>query len=86
MLSDLEFLNKAEENLEWFHNNFLELREKYAGKQIAIKDKTIVAVAQNGKKLLESLKNKNIEDSEVIIERIIPKNETRMEIFLRFRE
>jgi hypothetical protein len=78
MLSDLDFLNKAEENLEWFHTNFLEIQEKYAGKQIAIKDKAIVAFAENGKKLLESLTDKNIDDSEVVIERIIPKGELRI--------
>ncbi len=75
MLSDLDLLNSAEESLKWFHDNSNEIREKYAGKQIAIKDKEIIAVADNGKKLLDLLKSKNIDDSEVIIERISPKGE-----------
>jgi hypothetical protein len=75
MQSDLDLLNSAEESLKWFHDNFNEIREKFAGKQIAIRDKEIIAFADNGKKLLELLKTKNIDDSEVIIERITPKGE-----------
>ena len=78
MQSDLEFLNKTEENLEWFKNNFSEIREKYPGKQIAIKDRQIIAVADNGNQLLSLLEDKNIDDSEVIIERIIPKGEIKI--------
>lgn len=75
MLSDLELLNSAEESLKWFHDNFSELQEKYAGKQIAIKEKAIVAFADSGKKLLDVLKDKKIDDSEVIIEIVNPKDE-----------
>ena len=78
MISDLELLNSSEENLIWFQENFLKIREKYAGKQIAIKDREIVAVADNGKALLDALKKKNIDDSRVIIERIIPKGELKI--------
>ena len=78
MISDLELLNSSEENLIWFQENFLKIREKYAGKQIAIKDREIVAVADNGKALLDALKKKKIDDSQVIIERIIPKGELKI--------
>ena len=78
MQSDLEFLNNKKENLKWFQNNFSEIREKYGGKQIAIKDKKVVAVADSGIALLEDLKNKKIDDSDVIIERIIPKGEIKI--------
>ena len=78
MLSDLELLNKAEENLKWFIANSSLIRVKYAGKQIAIKDKSIVAIGSNGKELLDNLKSRNIDDSEVIIERIPPKGEIRI--------
>ena len=78
MQSDLDMLSQAEENLKWFHDNFNEIKEKYSGKQIAIKDKSIIAFAENGKKLLEILKSKDIDDSEVIIERISPKGEIRI--------
>ncbi len=78
MVSDLELLNASEENLVWFQNNFLKIRETYPGKQLAIKDKEIVAFADNGKALLNILKQKNIDDSQVIIERIIPKGELKI--------
>lgn len=78
MLSDLELLNKTEENLKWFIANSSRIRVKYAGKQIAIKDKAIVAFGNNGRELLDNLKNKNIDDSEVIIERIPSKGEIRI--------
>ena len=78
MVSDLELLKISEENPIWFQNNFLKIRENYPRKQIAIKDKEIVAVADNGKALLEALKNKNIDDSEVIIERIVPKGDGKI--------
>jgi len=78
MLSDLELLNKAEENLEWFKENFSKIQERYPGKVIAIKDKKIIDSTKNSQQLLESLKNKRIDDSEVIIERISPKGEIRI--------
>ena len=78
MTSDIDLLNMAEENLLWFQHNFEDIREKYSGKQIAIMDKKIVAVADTGEALLEFLKSKNIDDSQVIIERIFPKGELKI--------
>lgn len=75
MLSDLDLLNSAVENLKWFHDNFSELQEKYENKIIAIKDKKIIISADNVDKLLAILKNKGIDDSEVLIESIHPKDE-----------
>ncbi len=75
MMTNLELLTSSEESLEWFQENFLEIKEKYQNKMIAIKNKQIVAIASNTKDLLKILKEKGINESEVLIESIIPKNE-----------
>ena len=74
-MTNLELLTSSEESLEWFQENFLEIKEKYQNKMIAIKNKQIVAIASNTKDLLKILKEKGINESEVLIESIIPKNE-----------
>ncbi|MAG02954.1 hypothetical protein CMI42_06455 [Candidatus Pacearchaeota archaeon] len=78
MKSDLEMLNEAEENLEWFTRNSKNIQEEFGGKAIAIKDKKIVSSADSGIKLLEVLKKQNIDRSDVIIERIPPRGEIRI--------
>ncbi len=75
MLSDIELLNLAEENLKWFIANSSNIRDRFPNKLIAIKDKTIVASSENADELLKILKEKGIDDSEVLIEPISPKNE-----------
>ena len=75
MLSDLELLNVSEDNLEWFQANSLSIRERFAEKIIAIKDRKIVASAGSINDLLEILKSENIDESEVLIEFVVPKNE-----------
>jgi len=75
MLTDLELLNVSEENLKWFQSNSIEIREKFTGKFIAIKDKKIVASANNPEKLMSVLKEKGIDDSEVLIEAVTSKDE-----------
>ncbi|MBM3234158.1 hypothetical protein FJZ19_03615 [Candidatus Pacearchaeota archaeon] len=75
MVSDLELLNSSEESLKWFQENSIKIREEFANKIIAIKNKEIVASAKNINELLIFLKEKNIDESEVLIEFIVPKNE-----------
>ena len=75
MLSDTELLDLAEENLKWFIANSSNIRDKFSNKLIAIKDKTIVASSENTDELLNILKEKGIDDSEVLIEVIPSRNE-----------
>ncbi len=75
MLSDLDLLNSAEESLKWFIANSSKIKNKYPNKLIAIKDKTIVASSGNTEELLKTLKEKGIDDSEVLIEVIPSKDE-----------
>ena len=75
MLTDLELLEISEENLEWFQENSKEIQEQFTNKIIAIKDKRIIASAENINELLKLLKEKNIDSSEVLIEPIFSKKE-----------
>ncbi len=75
MLTNIELLNSSEESLEWFNENFSSIQDKYSNKIIAIKDKQIIASASNIDLLFKILKEKEIDESEVLIEVISPKNE-----------
>lgn len=75
MLTNLELLNSSEESLEWFNDNFKSIQEKYANKIIAIKDKQIVADAVSIDLLFKILKDNGIDESEILIEVVSPKNE-----------
>lgn len=75
MMTNLELLNVTEENIEWLNNNYEKIQEEFAGKIIAIKDKKIVASATTSELILKELENKGIDESDVLIEVIPPKNE-----------
>ena len=75
MMSNLELLENAEEDLDWYSNNYENLQEKFSNKIVAIKEKRVVASANNIKGLLEELKIEVIDESEVLIEVIYPRNE-----------
>ncbi len=75
MLSDLELLQSSERDLRWFNANSDMIREKFVGKIVAIKDGCVVESAGNINELLEVLKKKGIDQSEVLIEAISPANE-----------
>ena len=84
MLTNIQLLSFSEENLEWFNDNFNEIQEKYTNRIVAIKDKMIVASASNINSLLDILKEKDIDSSEVLIETITPKNEIVWELINPF--
>ncbi len=75
MLSDLELLNSAEKDLEWFQENSEKIRDEFARKIIAIKDKKVIASAEDINELLQILKAKKVDSSEVLTEAIVPKGE-----------
>ena len=75
MTSNLELLGNAEQDLDWYSYNYESLEEEFPNKIIAIKERSVVASANNIKKLLEELKIKGIDESEVLIEVVYPKNE-----------
>jgi hypothetical protein len=78
MKSDLEMLEETEQNLIWFAENSGKIREEFGGKAVAIKDRSIVASADTGMKLLGGLDKLGIDRSEVVVERIPNKGEIRI--------
>ena len=54
-LKELQSKNK---DLEWFSNNFLELKEKYPKKFVAIKNQNVVIATNKLETLLNYLKQK----------------------------
>lgn len=78
MKTDLQLIKSTRENLEWFVENSKQIQEEFGGKAVAIYGKKIIASANNGMQLREQLRNRGIDDSEVIIERIPMKGEIRI--------
>ena len=54
----LEELKAGTKDVEWFSNNFSDLKKKYPKKFVAIKDQTIVASASKLDTLIKLLKEK----------------------------
>ncbi|HLC31300.1 MAG TPA: DUF5678 domain-containing protein [Candidatus Nanoarchaeia archaeon] len=75
MVTNIELITETEENIDWFNENYPQLQQKYAGTLIAIKNKTVVGIAKNAIDLLNALKEKSIDETEVLIEIIPPSNE-----------
>lgn len=75
MVSDLMLLNKAHSDMEWFRENVKDIRDKYQGNFVAVKNKRIVAVANNPHVLLNRVKKLRVKEVEVIIQFIPHKNQ-----------
>jgi N-dimethylarginine dimethylaminohydrolase len=75
MASDEELLSGSMKDLEWFRVNSNEIVEEHGGEVVAVKDKEIIAFAQNSKILLEQLSGRGIDYAEVIIEYVPKKDE-----------
>ena len=75
MKANLELLQEAEGNLEWFQENFGRIQEQFEKQIIAVKDRRVIASARNIEELLKILEEKEIDQSEVLIENIPAKNE-----------
>ena len=75
MKNDVTILADSMADLEWFREHSRKIREEYEGQVVAIKNKKIVASAQNSMILLNKIKQKKIDDSKVLIEYIPEKNE-----------
>jgi len=65
----LEVLEDFEEDSEWFHNNMDELRKKFLGKFVAIKNKEPIA---------------SDEDIEVVITQVLKQGENPSFVFIEF--
>lgn len=75
MLSDLQLLTDSASDLNWLKENIKSVKEKFEGEILAIKNKEIVAFAPTVEILFRKLKEKGIEESEVIIQYVSSNNE-----------
>lgn len=66
----LEKLRTAEEDSRWFSEAYEELRKKYEGKIVAIKNKNIVGDAESMDALLEATQKKGEDAAFLLIETI----------------
>lgn len=74
MADEINLLLNSVADLKWFNENSKKLNEEYEGEIIAIKDKKVVARAPNSDIIFKKLKEKKIDDSDVLIKGISPRN------------
>lgn len=65
-ISELELLNRAEQELDWFEANFDRLIEKYDGKFVAISGGGIIASSGTIDGLIAALKKAGVDPASVI--------------------
>lgn len=70
----LEILKIAEEDSKWFSEKYEELRTKYEGKVVAIKNKNVLGDANSVDELLDKVGKKGEDAAYVLIETIPPKD------------
>ena len=71
---EIEMLRYAEEQMSWIHKNYKDMQKKYAGRYIAVRDKSVISSGKSLKKVLENINKRGIDLDEVVIEYIFPKN------------
>ncbi|MBI2668055.1 hypothetical protein HYX17_04795 [Candidatus Woesearchaeota archaeon] len=67
MESELELLKKSEEDLEWFNENYEELKEDYDNEFVAIKEGEVISHDKDFERLLNKLKTMKENPAKVII-------------------
>jgi alkanesulfonate monooxygenase SsuD/methylene tetrahydromethanopterin reductase-like flavin-dependent oxidoreductase (luciferase family) len=70
----LQILKAAEEDGKWFSEKYKELRTKYEGKVVAIKNKNVVGDAESVEELVDEVKKKGEDAAYILIETIPPKD------------
>jgi hypothetical protein len=71
---ELKALKEVERNIKFFNEMYGEIKKKYKGKWIVIKNKKIVLVADNLDKIYEMIEKKKINIDGALIE-YIPKSD-----------
>ena len=74
MKQDLQLFNEAFNDFNWFKENYIALKTEYEGEFVAIKNQEIVAHAPTTEILMTKIKERKIDESEVLIEYIPPRN------------
>jgi hypothetical protein len=70
----LEILKIAEEDGKWFSEKYEELRTKYEGKVVAIKNKNVLGDANSVDELLDKVGKKGEDIAYLLIETIPPRD------------
>jgi hypothetical protein len=66
----LQILKVAEEDTKWFSEKYEELRDKYEGKVVAIKNRDVVSDADSVEELVEKVQKKGEDTAYLLIETI----------------
>jgi hypothetical protein len=72
-LSDSEILEKlkiAEEDSKWFSEKYDDLRQKFEGRVVAVKNKDVIGDAESVEELVEATKKKGEDAAFLLIETI----------------
>ena len=75
MNKELEVLEEIEKNIKFFNEKYNEIREKYRGKWIVIKNREIKLVGNNLDEIYEIIEKKKIDIDGALIEYIPEKEE-----------
>ncbi len=74
-MTELQIITGSIADLEWFQEHSNELRERYGGEFIAIKNKSIVGFASSSGALIKNLEQNGEESNLVLIKHVTPKGE-----------
>jgi len=77
VLTDTEILEKlkiAEEDSKWFSEKYDDLRQKFEGKVVAVKNKNIIGDAESVEELLDMVQKKGEDTAYLLIETIPAKD------------
>ncbi len=67
MQAQVEILNRLESDLVWFQENLKNIQKDYSNRFIAIKKRKIISEGKTVDELVEKLKSKKQDPSEVLI-------------------
>ena len=73
---ELQMLAGSVADLEWYRKNLDDIRIKFNGKAVAIKEKEVIGSSVDAQTLLEQLDKRGVDSDLVLINRVIPKEET----------
>ncbi len=74
-MDELQLLNGSSTDLKWFLENSGDLREKYEGEFVAIKNQSVIEFGPNMSILTRKLEEKGEDSNLILIKFITPKGE-----------
>ncbi len=74
-MDELKLLQETRRDLDWLHEDYKSIRERYGGRFIVLKNQQIIASAATKRLAYEKIDKLGIAQHEVLIEYIPKKNE-----------